>query len=120
MLLNEKDCRYINNILKYCDKLHSYIAKYGNSFESFKHNEDYQDLCILAFIQIGESVNMLSDSFTNQYSDIDWKSIYGLRCFLVHGYENLSIEILWDTITQDLPQLISFCKNILKNRQELS
>ena len=62
------------------------------------------------FVQIGEAVNRLSEKFLEENAQIDWRSIYGLRCYLVHGYENMSKEIVWESFTKDAPILKKFCE----------
>ena len=36
---------------------------------------------------------------------IPWQQIYGLRNRIVHGYEGVSMQIVWDTVTEDIPAL---------------
>lgn len=54
---------------------------------------------------IGEAAYKLSDEFIDSHSDVPWKVIRGMRHYLVHEYYQISKEGLWDTLTNDLPDL---------------
>ncbi len=109
MLLNEKDNLQLELILKYAAKIETYLARNGNNEQAFVNNEDLHDLCCYALVQIGEAVHRLSDDFIVRHTTIDWQSLYGMRCYLVHGYESLNYRILWQAIQFDLPDLVAFC-----------
>ena len=109
MLLDEKDNAQLGLILKYAAKISTYFSRYGSDEKTFVDNDDLHGLCCYALVQIGEAVNHLSDDFIAQNDDIDWQSLYSMRCYLVHGYESLNYRILWQAITLDLPTLVTFC-----------
>lgn len=54
---------------------------------------------------IGEAAYKLSDEFIESHTDVPWKVIRGMRHYLVHEYYQISKEGLWDTLTNDLPNL---------------
>ena len=111
MLLKERDNTQLGLILKYGAKIGDYLNCYGGTEQDFLTCENLQDLCSYALIQIGEAVGRLSDYFLNKHAEIDWSSIHGLRCILVHGYEDINYRILWQAIQDDLPELLAFCKS---------
>ena len=55
-------------------------------------------------------MNRLSDGFKEQYSQIEWVEICGMRCHLVHGYNMFDAEIAWDVIKNYIPVLQAFCE----------
>jgi len=48
----------------------------------------------------------------NKYPDIPWKDIIGMRNRLIHGYFEVDVELVWNTVTMNLPVLISQLKEI--------
>ena len=59
----------------------------------------------MCIVQIGEYVSRLSDEFKQQYDNIPWRKIKGMRNFAAPQYEHFEFEVLWHTITVELPQL---------------
>lgn len=74
--------------------------------------KDFNAIC-LEFIQIGEKVNLLDAEFCDAHSNVPWHELYGLRNRIVHGYEKVKREIIWKTITDDLPQIKNSIEAIL-------
>ena len=68
-------------------------------------------MCIL---QIGENSSGLSDEYRKRTAGaVDWRSIRGMRNILTHNYGIVDTDVLWDTITKDIPQLLEFCNSEL-------
>ena len=58
------------------------------------------------FIEIvGEAASRVSEEFKSAHPDIPWRKIVGTRNILVHGYQQVDLDILWDIIESDLPEL---------------
>ena len=55
---------------------------------------------------IGEAAGRLSEPFRDQQSDIPWREIIGMRNRLIHGYDEINWERVWNTVEKDLPNLI--------------
>jgi uncharacterized protein with HEPN domain len=55
---------------------------------------------------IGEAANRVSSDFQGQHPHIPWGQIIGLRNRLVHGYDSINLDVLWQIIAEDLPSLI--------------
>jgi len=52
---------------------------------------------------IGEAANMLTHEFREEHAQVNWRPIVGMRNVLVHDYIHISKDMLWATITQDIP-----------------
>lgn len=72
---------------------------------------------ILAIVKaveiIGEAASKVSGDCQKDYPQIPWRNIIGMRNRLIHAYFNVNLDILWKTITNDLPPLVSDLENIL-------
>lgn len=64
---------------------------------------------------IGEAAAKVSTQTREQYPDIPWTEMIGLRNRLIHGYDAVDLDILWDIIQEDLPSLIQRLKGLLEN-----
>ena len=54
---------------------------------------------------IGEAANLLTFEFREKHAEVDWRPIVAMRNVLVHDYIHISKNMLWTTITQDIPEL---------------
>ena len=52
---------------------------------------------------IGEAANMLTHEFRDEHTEVDWRPIVAMRNVLVHDYIHISQNMLWATITKDIP-----------------
>ena len=55
---------------------------------------------------IGEAARRVSDEFRQRHPDIAWKAIVGMRHKVVHDYMDVDEDVVWQTVTQELPDLI--------------
>ncbi len=65
----------------------------------------WQDAIIRNLEIIGEATKRLSKPLKEQYPDIPWRSIAGLRDVLIHDYMGVDLESVWNVIENDLPPL---------------
>ena len=63
---------------------------------------------------IGEAAAKISPENQAKYPSIPWSQIVGMRNRLIHGYDSVDLDVLWDTIDVDLPPLIAALKKILE------
>ena len=68
-------------------------------------------LCIL-----GEAANRVSAEGRKQYSLFPWRDVIGMRNALIHGYDNVDLDILWKTVEVDLPAVVEPLTKGLGNR----
>ncbi len=55
---------------------------------------------------IGEAASKISAETHQQYPEIPWKLIIGIRQRIVHDYESVKYDVIWSTVVDDLPPLI--------------
>jgi len=67
---------------------------------------------------IGEATKKLSGDFRDSNPEISWKSIAGMRDKLIHKYDEVDLNEVWDTINIDLPRLISFLENLPRKEKD--
>ena len=58
-------------------------------------------------IVIGEAANRVSNPFQEMHPNIPWASLIGTRNVIVHGYDQVKLQIVWEIIKEDLQDLKS-------------
>lgn len=111
--MNDKDRKNLKFILSHCQLMERHVEYFGNNREEYMDNEHYQAACGFELLEIGEYINRLSDDFTNKHSNIDWSGFVGMRVIHAHHYEGIILDLVWDAITVDVPELKSFVEKIL-------
>jgi uncharacterized protein with HEPN domain len=68
---------------------------------------------------VGEAAARISEETRRSYPEIAWMEIAGLRNRLVHGYDDVDFDILWDIIEIDLPSLVATLIAILGEKDTI-
>lgn len=97
-------------------------AKEAVSFSSNKTKEDFDKdrMLILSIIKsieiIGEAASRVTKEAQDMHPEIPWKDIVAMRNRLIHVYFDIDIDRVWDTISDDLPPLITVLEGILNSK----
>lgn len=120
-----KSKEYISFIkmIEYIDKSLKYTE--GYTFEQFCKDEKTIDATIFNISQIGELVKNISKETMEQYSNIEWNMIKGLRNRIVHDYEGISLKSIWFVLQYDVIELKDNIQKIIteedkKNNQNVT
>ena len=109
------DLQRISHIRDYCLEIRETIYRYGDSFDIFTKDMDYQKSISFSILQIGELSGNLSETFRNETAgEIPWAAIRGMRNFFAHNYGSMSREVIWKTAKEDIPSLLAFCDKLIK------
>ena len=77
-------------------------------------SERMLELALVRLIEIvGEEAARVSPEGQTRYPLIPWREVIGMRNRLVHGYDCVDLDVLWDTIEVDLPPLIAALERII-------
>ena len=76
-------------------------------------NEVLVDSVMFRLIQISENSDKLTDTFKAQYKMIPWRAVKGLRNRIVHEYGNVDLSVVYDTIRNDIPELLHILEEIV-------
>lgn len=109
---NKKDDRYF--ALKAVENI-EIIQKYiGNkTYDQFMSDDELVDAIMFRLVQLIENIKDISKEFKNENNQIPWGKIMGFRNGIVHEYGKTDYTIVYETITQDLDDLIEVFKAFL-------
>ena len=95
----------VEKIIYHAEKAIKYCATVSEQSDFFS-NPMLVESCVFNLIQIGEITNKLDDVFKDEQTNISWHALYGLRNRIVHDYDGVNLNLVWDIIQDDLPELI--------------
>lgn len=101
--MKNKEYMSIKKMIEYIEKALRYTEKC--SFEDFSNNEEKVDATVFAISQIGELVKNISKETMEKYPNIEWIIIKNLRNKIVHDYEGIKLNFIWDIVTEDIVKL---------------
>ncbi len=85
-----------------------FISKHMKNvdIEELNVNEILLDSMLFRMIQISENARKLTDDYKRLRGDIPWNALYGLRNRIVHDYGNVDLNIVFETLKNDIPALL--------------
>ena len=97
-----KDEKRLRDILDAIKAIDSYSV---SSYDEFIADTKTQDAILYNLIVIGEAANQISDQFQDKHHTIPWSSMIGTRNIIVHGYDQVKLQIVWEILQRDLESL---------------
>ena len=90
-----------NKVLRYTQDM---------NYQEFIADEKTYDAVMMNLLIIGEAVKNLPTEIKEDYPDIEWRKIAGLRDILAHAYFSLDDDILWDVVINKIYPLLESIK----------
>ena len=75
----------------------------GITLQQLTNNEILCDSVLFRLIQISENSVKLTAEFKEAHKDIPWQAIKGMRNRIVHEYGEVELDVVYQTITEDIP-----------------
>jgi uncharacterized protein with HEPN domain len=85
----------------------------GMDYESFKEDDKAVRAVEMNFIIIGEAASQIPAEVEEKYPEIPWNLMRAMRNRIVHAYFEVDEKLMWDTIQNDLPPLVSELEKLL-------
>lgn len=105
---------YLSHIAQAIERIDTYLA--GMDKDAWLSSTLVQDAVIRNIEIIGEAsrnVQKHHAEFANQHTEFPWDDAYWMRNVLAHGYFQVDLDIVWQTITVDLPLLLAQVRAML-------
>lgn len=85
----------------------------GKSIGQFVSDTQCHDAVIRRLEILGEAANRVSDEFRNSHASIPWRSMVSMRNIVIHEYDGVDLNIIWNTVQHKLPELVAELKKYL-------
>lgn len=95
---------YLIDIAVYARRALTYVD--GVSVEEFARNTGIQDQVIRCLSVIGEAARRTPEELRRQHPGIPWSAMVAMRNRLAHEYDGVDLEMVWLTVTRDLPNVL--------------
>lgn len=104
---------YLEDIIDAMEKVEMFTV--GLTYDQFETDLKTNFAVVRAIEIIGEATKRLPMTTRDQYPNIPWKDMAGMRDVIIHGYDNVNLRIVWDVVKQDIPQIKPQIEQILSN-----
>ena len=82
-------------------------------------SEDLLGLAVVRLIEVvGEAASQVTPDFQDRHSQLPGSNIIGARHRLIHGYDEVDMDIVWSIIQEDLPKIAQQLEEIIKKESE--
>lgn len=88
----------------------------GFTKEDFLDDKRTQQAVIMSLMIIGESTARIMDlapEFVEKHPDIQWRGMRGMRNRIAHGYFEINLDVVWDTVQLALPELLEHLPRVI-------
>ncbi len=101
----------IRDILDCIDKIERFTR--GYTFADFQEDEKTIDSVLRNLEIIGEASRHVPADVMARYPKVPWMEMRTMRNIVIHEYHGVNLEIIWQTVQENLPPLVSPLKQIL-------
>lgn len=107
-----RDRHSLRHMLDHSREAHSLIE--GKTHDAVD-TDRLLNLALVRLLEIvGEAANRISPRLRSQHPEVSWPDIVSLRNRLIHGYDEIDLDILWQILAQDLPPLIEQLDDLIE------
>jgi len=85
----------------------------GVQSRTFEESELLQDAVVRALEVVGEAAAHISTEYRETHPEIPWHKMIGMRNRLIHEYFRVNYAAVWDTVRNDLPDLVKMLEELV-------
>jgi uncharacterized protein with HEPN domain len=107
-----RDDAYLFDILESARTALEYVR--GKTKDEFLKDVLLQDAIVRRLEIIGEPAGRVSTAMQEQHPHLPWQAMKGTRNRVIHEYDSIQLDIIWDILQKDLPSLVKQLEKIVK------
>jgi len=94
-----------------------YILEFAKGMDkaSFRVDPKTQSAVLHQLMILGEAVKRLSSAYRTRHGGIPWPLMAGMRDQLIHAYDVVDVDEVWNTVEKDIPELLSLLKPLVSS-----
>ena len=90
----------------------------GMDYEHFLLDDKTAFAVVRSLEILGEATKRIPAEVRDRFPEIPWRSMAGIRDKLIHDYVSVNLEVVWKTVTEDLPPLLPHIQRVLDETAE--
>ncbi len=108
---------FLKHILDECDYLSN--QRQLIKFDDLTSDKTLSHAFCRSLEIIGEASKKINENFKKKYPFVDWKRMSAMRDKIIHNYFGVDLQIVWDTIQHDIPELQQKVQEIIKKESNI-
>ena len=106
-----RDNVYLLDILESARAAVGYMR--GKTWDEFSEDHLLQDAVVRRLEIVGEASGRVSEETQMKHSHLPWMAMKGTRNKIIHEYDSIELDIIWNIVQDDLPALIDELEKII-------
>jgi uncharacterized protein with HEPN domain len=111
MQANNRDAASIWDMVQAIRRIQEFTA--GLSFDDYQASILIQSAVERQLEILGEAAARVSETLRQTYPEIHWRRTVGLRNIIIHRYDEIQQDIIWNIITTELATLLTQLQPLL-------
>ncbi len=110
--MHEKDKANLIDCLYSIEHIEEYIQNIQTADKLLEDSKTY-DAVLMNFVIIAEACKRISNELQQKYPEVPWNEIRGFRNYIAHDYFGLDIDVIWQSVTIEIPKLKTVFNRII-------
>lgn len=115
--MNVEDKASLFDALTAAKKIERFVRNVD--WATFQANDEKSSAVYGQLVILGEACTRLSPQVRAQYPDVPWRQIIAMRNRIIHGYDEVDWEIVWQLATEHVPLLVTRLSSILEDSAQV-
>jgi uncharacterized protein with HEPN domain len=107
---------YVEDIIEAMNKAEKFVE--GLSYELFAADDQINFAVVRALEIIGEAAKRVPQPVCTQYPQVPWSEMAGMRDKLIHGYDDVNLELVWQTVKNRIPLVKPALQQLLDDQEK--